>query len=417
MRFSILRIAWRNLGRNRRRTALAISAIALGQLSLVFMNCFMAGSFRDTLSIFTGPLLGHVQIFHRDWDEERASDLFVDRLGEIKAELRSLPQVKNIFPRIYSPMLSASGEKTDEPATGEPAMVVGVDVDAERGKGGMLENMLLEGAQGEGGVFVGQVLANRLGLKAGQQIALIGNDSAGFPVTELFKIQAVIDNKLDLVKSMGVVMALKDAGGFLLMSDQAHEIVVTGEDYRNAGMLASDIGKLPALEGLKIQSWEQAAPEIVTITKLKTLMDFIFLVIFFIAAAAGIANTAIMSTFERTREFGMLLAIGSRPDRIVKMVLVESVMLGLAGVAIGSLLGSALVLWTSHTGINYAALGGVKAQSISFGGACISYIIYPVFEIRHIVYGFIAVTFTSILASVWPAAISARLEPVEAMRS
>jgi len=124
-----------------------------------------------------------------------------------------------------------------------------------------------------------------------------------------------------------------------------------------------------------------------------------------------------MSTFERTHEFGMLLALGTRPGRIVRMVLIESIIIGLIGVAIGSLLGSSMVLITSHTGINYAAFGGVKAEDVAMGGLSVSYVIYPMFEFRHIVFGVCAVTITSVLATVWPAALAARLEPVEAMRS
>jgi ABC-type lipoprotein release transport system permease subunit len=123
-----------------------------------------------------------------------------------------------------------------------------------------------------------------------------------------------------------------------------------------------------------------------------------------------------MSTFERTREFGMLLAIGLRPARVVRMVLIESVLLGLMGVVIGSLAGTGLVLLTARTGINYAALAGMESADIAFGGMSISYIIYPRFELRHVLFGFIAVTITSILASTWPATLAARLEPAKAMR-
>jgi ABC-type antimicrobial peptide transport system permease subunit len=99
------------------------------------------------------------------------------------------------------------------------------------------------------------------------------------------------------------------------------------------------------------------------------------------------------------------------------MVLIESVIIGLMGVAIGSVIGSALVIITSHTGINYAALGGGEATDIGFQGLNFSYILYPAFEFRHIVSGLCAVILTSVLSSLWPAALAARLEPVEAMRT
>jgi len=115
--------------------------------------------------------------------------------------------------------------------------------------------------------------------------------------------------------------------------------------------------------------------------------------------------------------FGMLLAVGSRPSRIIRMVLIESVILGFIGVAIGSVLGTAVVLITGHTGIDYAALGGASGESVGYAGLSISYIIYPKFELRHMLYGLSAVTFTSVLASLWPASLAARMEPIKALRS
>jgi putative ABC transport system permease protein len=157
----------------------------------------------------------------------------------------------------------------------------------------------------------------------------------------------------------------------------------------------------------------------VSMIELKDWMDLIFVAILFVAAAAGIANTMVMSTFERTREFGLLLAIGSRPMRIVLMVMLEAIILGLVGVAIGSALGSAAVLWTSHTGIDYAALTNLKGEDVEFAfqGLNISYVLYPTFEWRHISFGVIAVTFTSLVAALWPSVLAARQEPAEAMRS
>jgi putative ABC transport system permease protein len=146
-------------------------------------------------------------------------------------------------------------------------------------------------------------------------------------------------------------------------------------------------------------------------------MDLVFVGILFVAAAAGIANTMMMSTFERRSEFGMLLALGARPRRLVRMILLEAVVLGLVGVAIGSALGAALVLVTSRTGIDYAALTGTGAEEASFAGLNLSFVVYPRLQARHVWIGTLAVTLTSALASVWPAALVARLQPAEAMRS
>jgi putative ABC transport system permease protein len=411
-----LRIAWRNLGRNRKRSLLAVGAIALAQTTLVFVNGFMAGSYDQMLQTITGPMIGHVQVHHRQWRQERAMDLYIDHLDAVRAQIAALTEVASVSPRLYSAVLAASGEKSEQPADAEPAMIVGVDVSAESARGGLLESLPAQAHPHGNKVAVGRILANRLSVSEGQELALIGQDVDGFPASDLFTIGAIIESPVDLVKTRGVVMSIQTAAEFLVMPDQAHEIVIRGSNVERADDLAREVAALPALSGIEVLSWREAAPEFSRMIDMKDWFDLIFLAIVFIAAASGIANTSMMSSFERTREFGMLLAIGLRPARVVRMVLVESVLLGLMGVLIGSLVGSGLVLLTAHTGINYAALAGVEATDIAFGGVSISYMIYPRFELRHILFGFIAVTITSVLAATWPATLAARLEPAKAMR-
>ncbi len=417
MKHTTLRVAWRNLGRNRRRTLLALGAIALGQLTLVFVNCLMAGTYNQMLETITGPLIGHVQIHHPEWRQEHALDLYLDDVSELVSRLRALPEVEEVLPRIYAPVLAASGEKSDKPADAEPAVVIGVDTAAERAVNGILHALPPADVPGDRLVVVGKILANRLGVAVGQQLAVIGQDIDGFPAANLYRIRAVIESTVDIVESRGIVMDLGAARELLAMPDQAHEIVVRGADYRQAAALAPRISALDGLARTEVLPWRQLVPELARITDLKAWVDLIFVGIVFVAAAAGIANTAMMSTFERTHEFGMLLALGTAPRRIVRMVLYESVMLGLIGVAVGSVLGTAAVLITSETGINYAALSETRPEDVAFGGVSISFMVYPDFELRHVIFGILAVTATSVIAATWPALLAARLEPVEAMRS
>jgi ABC-type antimicrobial peptide transport system permease subunit len=137
----------------------------------------------------------------------------------------------------------------------------------------------------------------------------------------------------------------------------------------------------------------------------------------FIAAAAGVANTMLMATFERTREFGMLLALGTRPSRIVQMILAESVALGLVGAFVGTAVGVALVALTHESGVDYATLTGGGPSEISFAGLRWSLRIYPSLAVIDVVRVIGAVTVTSVVASAWPAMRVARLQPASALRA
>ncbi len=417
MSFSTLKIAWRSLGRNRRRTLLAIGAIALGQFTLVFVNCMMAGYFESMLKTITGPLIGHVQVHHRDWREERAMDLYIENLSLVEKEIRALPQVKSVSARVFSAALAATGDPGKQPAEAETAMVFGVDVPVENREGGILASLLSEELPGQGSVVLGQILAQRLNLTPGKTIAVIGQDADGFPVSNIFSVKALIKGGNEIVNRLGIVMSLADAQDFLVLPDQAHEIVIQGDDYRQAAALAEEVKNLTGLQDSEILTWKEVLPEIVRIIAMKNWIDVIFLLILFVAAAAGIANTMMMSTFERTREFGMLLSLGIKPMRLVRMITFESVVLGLLGVALGSILGAVVVYLTSQSGIDYGALSGIRGQEVSFQGIVLSYIVYPKFEFRHVIFGIVAVTITAVISSLWPALLAARLEPAEAVRS
>lgn len=419
IRPSTIRIAWRSLGRNRRRTALAVGAVALGQFTLIFIEGLIGGSFEQMLNSVTGPLVGHVRLHHPGWVAERAVELNMPDRVRRCAQVRDVPGVQNVCPRMYSAVLAASGAKSDSPATAEPGMVVGLDLQAEAGTGGILEHVDPARFAEPGTVLVGTVLARRIGVAAGDQVALIGQDVDGFPATDLFPVGGVVDSSVDVVKLSGVVMSLAAAGEFLGLPDHAHEIVVRGERHELADSLADRIRASPAAAGdsIEVQTWQKAVPRFVHFMEMKDVMDLIFLTIVFVAAAAGIANTAMMSTFERTHEFGMLLAIGSRPSRIVSMVVVESVITGVLGVMLGSVLGCLLVWITGKTGVDYSALSGGEITDFSWNGVHISYLVYPKLSLRPVVFGFAAVTLTSIVAALWPAMLAARMEPVEAMRT
>jgi ABC-type antimicrobial peptide transport system permease subunit len=140
------------------------------------------------------------------------------------------------------------------------------------------------------------------------------------------------------------------------------------------------------------------------------------LLLVFVAAAAGVANTALMSTFERTHEFGMLLALGTAPSRIVGMILVESLALGATGALAGAALGGGLVAWAHRSGVDFAALTGGGPNSVSAFGMSFTLYIHPRLALVDYVRTVIAVMATAAIASAWPAARAARLQPAQALR-
>lgn len=406
---STVRIAWRNLWRNPRRTGLALAAIGLSQTLVLFYGGIMQGYGDWMVETITGPLLGHVQAHAPLWRKDRAMDRTISGAGEVVTALARDPDVAGASARIYAPALAALRVQ------GYAVMALGVDPAAESGRSGLLAGVrtLPSGRR----VLVGALLARLIGANAGDTLALVGQGADGSLANELVTIAGVISTPVDLVNRLGVVMALDEAQALFAMPDQAHEIVIHARDPRTASALAVRAKRLPALGHAEVLDWKTLAPELVSLIDLVEAAWVFILLLVFLAAAAGVANTMLMATFERTREFGMLLSLGTAPARIVRMIVVESLALGTVGVLLGTALGIALVALTHRTGVDLSALARGAPQQLSFAGMNVSMKLYPTLNPSHVAQGIAAVVLTSLAASAWPAARAARLEPARAMRA
>lgn len=403
-----LRIAWRNLWRNRRRTALALSAIGLS-VTLVLAYDSVLRAYGDWMvATVTGPMLGHVQAHAPGWRRDRGMDRTLPGAATRLAALRADPAVTVATGRVYAPALAALGEE------GFAVVVVGLDPPAEAGPMGLLAGApeLPRGRR----VLMGRALAELMGVEDGDAVALVGQGADGSLANDLYTVAARVSTPVDLVNRQAVLVELGEAQALFSMPDEVHEIVVR---LRDPGPVAAEAARLagsPALRGAEVLDWRTLAPEMVGLIELVQSVWVFVLVLVLAAAAAGVANTMLMATFERTHELGMLLALGARPGRIVRLILVESAALGLVGALVGSAIGVALVAATHARGVDYAALTGGGPSELSFGGLQWSLVLHPTLEPVDVVRVVAAVVLTSLVASLWPALRAARLEPTRALR-
>ncbi len=406
-----LRIAWRNLGRNRKRSLLALGAIAVGQLAFLAVAAMLNGYSDTYLESLTGPFVGHIQVHAQEWRDERSIDLVLEDIDTKLDEIRDDESVANASARIYAPVLAAQTED------GFMGMVVGIGPDAESHASGLLPEGLPAGALGDGSVLVGHGFARQHDIVPGMELALVGQDVYGSIASGLYTVADTLDSPVDMVNTLGIVMSLEDARELLAMGNSAHEIIIHVHDSDKVDATVAGLRELPPLEGTEILPWREIVPQLVLMVGLMDGMLAIILGVVFIAAAAGIANTMLMATFERTHEFGMLLSLGCGPGRLAGMVALEAVILGLLGVAVGTALGLGFYAATVQTGIDYAALGGVESYQAAFQGLRLSTEVTPSLRPEDVLSGVIAVFLTSLVSVIWPIVRITRLEPMEAIRS
>jgi len=405
---STLRIAWRNLWRSRRRTALALAAIGLSVMLVLAYDAILRAYGDWMLETITGPMLGHVQVHAPGWRKDRAMDRTLRDVSRTVEALRRDPHVEGASARLYAPALAALAEE------GFAIVVVGVDPPAESGPQRLLAGV--EAPLRHGQVFMGRALAELMHAHKGDTVALVGQGADGSLANDLFTVAAVIETPVDLVNRQGIIMDLGAAQELFSMPGEAHEIIVRARDPARLPETVAAVRGVSGLHGAEVLDWQTLAPEMLSLVQLVRVVGVFALILVFIAAAAGVANTMLMATFERTHEFGMLLALGTGPGRIVRLIVTESIVLGMLGAFLGAALGIGLVALTHQSGIDFAALTGRGPSAVSFAGLRFSLRFHPSLALVDVAQVAGAAIVTSIIASIWPAVRAARLQPAQALR-
>jgi ABC-type lipoprotein release transport system permease subunit len=405
---STTRMAWRNLWRNPRRTALALAAIGLSVTLVLAYTSILRAYGQWIVETITGPMLGHVQVHAPLWRKDRLMDRTLRDIGATLVELRSDPDVASATARVYAPALAAREEE------GFAVVVMGIDSAAESGPARLLTEVAEPLRERE--ALIGRQLAELMNVRVGDEVAVVGQGVDGSLANDLFTVKAVVTTSVDLVNRQGILIELSDAQALFAMPDEAHEIVIHARRPEMASALSRRLAGANSFAGAEVLDWQTVAPDMVTLVRVIDLAGLLVLLLVFVAAAAGVANTMVMATFERTREFGMLLALGTRPSRLVRLVIIESIALGVVGALTGSLIGIGLVAITHRTGIDYSWLAGGGPSELSFAGLRFSLRFYPALSVVDVARAIGAVCITSLLAATWPALRASRLEPVQALR-
>jgi ABC-type lipoprotein release transport system permease subunit len=357
-----LRVGWRNLGRHRRRSIITALALAWGFAAVVLLNGIMAGMAADFVRSGTELMAGQLRIQNPAYEPERELWDVVggDRglvVEELLARIETDPEVRAAAPRVYGAGIVA----TDSTSRG--AVLMGIAPDRETRVTHFLDGLVAGAlpAPGARQVVLGQELARQLRADSGDVVVLVAPAADGSLGNELFTISGIVRTGIAELDASQVVMAMDDLQALLALApDEVHEVVARVADPWAAAQLADRLGARLADLGpaLHVAGWTEFRPELVAFATLVNGANWVILIVIFIMAAFGVANTMLMGTFERRREFGVMKALGMRPGHIVLTVLGEALVLGLLAVAAGALLALPMVLWLTHYPIDLTAVAG-----------------------------------------------------------
>lgn len=338
-------VAWRNLWRNGRRTWLTAGGIAFAIMLIVFAMSFQRGSYAQTIDNATALLNGHVQVQHRAYVDQARFEQTIDGVTPLLRELEALPGLVSIAPRAEAFALVSVEERSFG------AQVLGVDVQRERRTVRFFDRVAA-GRMIAGGdeAVVGEILARNLGVGVGGDIVLLGSGKEGGVAAMALKVVGIFRTGIaDLDRTL-LVAALDTVQETFGLGDEAHTLTIRAERAAHSEQLADDLNsRLP--EPLVARSWGEVMPDINQGMELDRIGGWFIYGIVILVVTFSVVNTFIMTVFERTREFGMLRAIGMGPGKIVLMVQLEAACVWALGTALGLGLIVPVLWWLEGVGI------------------------------------------------------------------
>jgi ABC-type lipoprotein release transport system permease subunit len=402
-----LRMAWRNVWRNPRRTGLTLAATIFAVLLVVTFVAMAAGSHEKMIEDSVRLHSGHLAISGERYLEERSLDRFVRLEDDVRRLLESTEGVEAYAGRVLGFALASRDSATQGVA------LLGVDPEREAGVTTLPQRVGRGRFVGSrpGEIVLGRQLARNLVAQPGDEVLLYSVAYSLESAYELFRVVGVLEIPEPALDRTLAVISLADAQSFFVYGDRLSEIAVLTGSADEVGPVAEALA--PALgSGVELHTWQELMPELVQFVFLDDAGMYILLVILVLVVGFGILNTLLMSVLERTREFGVVLALGLRPGAIFRLVYLESMLIAGVGLVIGLALALPLVLWFEGHPI---AITGEAAEAMAEYGfePAITWKLKPLNPLGSVV----TVLSVAALAAIYPAAKASRSRPVDALRS
>lgn len=402
-------LAWRNVWRNKRRTLLTFLTIFVGTGMVIWMTAWGKGSHDQMINDLVYLNTGHIQVHEKGFHDNQTIDYAFLASEALMTCIQKNPHISGFSKRIHAGGLISYDENT------AGTLVQAVDPETEKTVSDIYSRILPGGRylekNGKNQILLGEILAKNLSVSVGDEISLIsqgfdGSIAAGkFNVTGLFRTSnPEYDRAL-------TVMSLHEANDMFAMEGYIHSICIKVSDIDDLEKVKAELIKATKGESLEVMGWDTLMPEIVQFIEMDNVSIYIFDFILLIVVAFTMLNTIQMTVFERIREFGVMVSIGTRPGQVVSMILYESCFISIMGVFLGIFLGWAMSYYFKVNPLDYSEY----AKELSSWG--ISTTVFPTdATAKNITMSALIIFVLTIIFSLFPALKASRLKPVDAIR-
>ncbi len=345
-------LAWRNVWKNKRRTVLTLLTIMVGCAMIIFFRAINDGGHETMIEDSIAANTGHIQVHEKGFWENMSIDYAFIPEGAVMKHLRSDPRIAASSRRVHAAGLVSFENNTFG------TLIQGVDPDREKMVSTLHKTIRPGGRylmQEDGKqIVIGETLAKNLGVKVGDSISMLSQGFDGSIAAANLTIVGVFKTLNPRYDQGLIIMPLSTAEELFTMMGYISSIVIKLKSTSDMEAVRANMRALPNTKHLEIMGWDDLTPELIQAIVMDDLFGNIFYLILFLITAFGVLNTVQMSVFERTREIGIMMAIGTRPGQIVRLVLFESVFISLLGVALGAILGSAVSFYFTINPIDYS---------------------------------------------------------------
>ena len=409
------RIGWRNLWRSWKRTAITAGALAFGFLSATLMVGLSDGIVAQMIENGTELVTGQLQIHHVEYKPERS--LYSTIGGRDGTDVDALiatvvarPDVEGATPRVYGGGLVSSGSETNA------GILMGVDLEREPQVSRMLDGLTI-GRLPEPGrreVLLGSEMARKLQVEPGAELVLVAGAADGSLGNDLYIVSGIFHTGMAVLDAGYAVLSIEMLQDLLVLDrSRIHEVVASTASPWSAPDAAAAVQTSVSRQvpDIEVESWVSFRPDLAEYAQLAGSANWIIIVVVFVMAIFGVANTMLMATFERRQEFAIIRALGSARSGIIQTVLYEGIVLGVIALIAGAVITIPIMVWWSVSPPSLAALVG----DFTMAGSLVQANLRVVLTWKTPLMSAAALFLTAILASLYPAIRSARVPPADAL--
>jgi ABC-type lipoprotein release transport system permease subunit len=404
-------MAWRNVWRNRRRTFLTIAAIAFASGLLVFMLSFQFGSYDTMINTAVKIHAGHLQVQAEGYNEKKLIRLVVSDPASVGKLLEKTHGIEAYTYRATTFSLVSSRSRTYGTA------VIGIDP-AREAQLSTITDIIRAGrylsVDDTNQALVGELLARNLQINLGDELSILGQGLDGSIAATVVTVAGIYRSGQDDFDRSSIQIPLSFFQSVFAMGNSVHAVVaicaslsVISESKRSLMVQLKPPNKN---DPLVVLDWKELMPGLYQGISIDLISGIILYLLLIVVVAFSILNTFLMAIFERAREFGVMMAIGTTPRRLTKLLLIESTIMTTVGVMMGILLGILITWYFQVYGID---LGGKASEIMSQFG--ISGRVHPHISLLSIFLGPSAILILTIATALYPALKMRRLRPVEAL--